>query len=181
MYYVNRKPCRLHSNTTVVTIDVIRWSGLRQNTTKCYIVYDGLSEVETLVPTSENIPNTMYKKRSRIQYTKQQLDILESTFQLHHYPTVDMVDNTAERLTLPTEKISVWFQNRRSKLKKELKYSKVSSRENQQLIPPSLSPTCLSTLAPPPRYPMSSVMNTMFTPAYLPQSVYPLFYSTNLF
>ncbi|CAF1649988.1 unnamed protein product, partial [Didymodactylos carnosus] len=63
-------------------------------------------EAETLVPTSESKPNIIYKKRSRIQYTQQQLDILEWTFQRYHYPAVDIVDNLAEELKLPTQKIS---------------------------------------------------------------------------
>lgn len=67
--------------------------------------------------------------------------MLEATFQQHHYPTVDMVDELVEQLDLPTQKITVclkervtksfillvawmffnskvWFQNRRARLKK---------------------------------------------------------------
>ncbi|CAF0802778.1 unnamed protein product [Didymodactylos carnosus] len=112
---------------------------------------------------SENKPNIIYKKRSRIQYTQQQLHILESTFQLHHYPTVDIVDNLADGLKLPTQKISVWFQNRRSRMKKESKQpKKISNNQHQQLkptnhTPPPLSPTCFSP-SPPPLSPMIEEM-----------------------
>jgi len=60
----------------------------------------------------------VYKKRARIKFTQEQLDALEATFQQHRYPTVDMVDDLVEQLNLPTQKITVWFQNRRARLKK---------------------------------------------------------------
>ncbi len=63
-----------------------------------------------------------------------QLDVLETTFQQHRYPTIDMVDDLVDQLNLPTQKITViktnnlyliskdflqvWFQNRRARLKK---------------------------------------------------------------
>ncbi|CAF0798367.1 unnamed protein product [Didymodactylos carnosus] len=104
-----------------------------------------ISESESLMSSSDSKPNIIYKKRSRIQYTQQQLHILESTFQLHHYPTVDIVDNLAEGLKLQTQKISVWFQNRRSRMKKESKHAKISNIQHQELKSPAVrSPTCFS-------------------------------------
>jgi len=60
----------------------------------------------------------VYKKRGRIKFTQEQLDVLETTFQQYRYPTIDMVDDLVEQLNLPTQKITVWFQNRRARLKK---------------------------------------------------------------
>ncbi|CAF3703645.1 unnamed protein product [Rotaria sordida] len=60
----------------------------------------------------------IYKKRVRTKFTEEQLNILESTFQQHRYPTVDIVDDLVELLNLPTQKITIWFQNRRARLKK---------------------------------------------------------------
>jgi len=60
----------------------------------------------------------VYKKRARIKFTEEQVDALETTFQQHRYPTIDMIDDLVEQLNLPTQKITVWFQNRRARLKK---------------------------------------------------------------
>ncbi|CAF1204054.1 unnamed protein product [Adineta steineri] len=60
----------------------------------------------------------MYKKRVRVKFSQEQLDALETTFQQHRYPTIDMIDDLVEQLNLPTQKITVWFQNRRARLKK---------------------------------------------------------------
>jgi hypothetical protein len=35
------------------------------------------------------------------------LDVLETTFQQHRYPTIDMVDDLVDQLNLPTQKITV--------------------------------------------------------------------------
>ncbi|CAF0779875.1 unnamed protein product [Rotaria sp. Silwood1] len=60
----------------------------------------------------------IYKKRIRTKFSQEQLNLLESTFQQHRYPTVDIVDDLVEQLKLPTQKITIWFQNRRARLKK---------------------------------------------------------------
>jgi len=61
------------------------------------------------------------KRRSRTQYTKQQIDSLESIFLKSHYPEVHVVDKLSDKLGLSIERISVWFQNRRAKFKKTKK------------------------------------------------------------
>jgi hypothetical protein len=40
-------------------------------------------------------------------------------FQKTHYPDVTMVDRLADTLRINTERISVWFQNRRARFKRE--------------------------------------------------------------
>ncbi|CAF2335664.1 unnamed protein product [Rotaria sp. Silwood2] len=60
----------------------------------------------------------IYRKRIRTKFSPEQLNVLESTFQKHRYPTVDIVDELVEQLNLPTQKITIWFQNRRARLKK---------------------------------------------------------------
>jgi hypothetical protein len=49
------------------------------------------------------------------------LDVLESTFQKTHYPEIRMVDDLSSMLNLSTERISIWFQNRRARFKKTRK------------------------------------------------------------
>lgn len=61
------------------------------------------------------------KRRTRVKYEKEQLDLLEASFQRTHYPDVNVVDRLAEILKLSTDKISVWFQNRRAKFKRSKK------------------------------------------------------------
>ena len=61
------------------------------------------------------------KRRSRTQYTKQQIDCLEAIFLKSHYPEVHVVDKLSDKLNLSIERISVWFQNRRAKYKKTKK------------------------------------------------------------
>lgn len=49
------------------------------------------------------------------------MDVLESTFQKTHYPEIRMVDDLSSMLNLSTERISIWFQNRRARFKKTRK------------------------------------------------------------
>jgi hypothetical protein len=58
------------------------------------------------------------KRRVRTKFNKYQLEILEATFQKTHYPDVNIVDRLSDVLALGTERISVWFQNRRARFKR---------------------------------------------------------------
>ncbi|CAF0913630.1 unnamed protein product [Brachionus calyciflorus] len=68
-----------------------------------------------------------FKRRSRTTYTKSQLDALEATFQKTHYPEIRVVDDLSSMLNLSTERISIWFQNRRARFKKA---RKLETKEN---------------------------------------------------
>ena len=46
---------------------------------------------------------------------------MEATFQKTHYPDVAVVDRLSQVLNLGTERISIWFQNRRARYKKDRK------------------------------------------------------------
>lgn len=70
------------------------------------------------------------KRRSRTQYTKQQIDCLEAIFLKSHYPGVNVVDKLSDKLNLSIERISVWFQNRRAKFKKSKKSGKQNNFES---------------------------------------------------
>lgn len=61
------------------------------------------------------------KRRTRIKFEKEQLDLLEAAFQRTHYPDVNIVDRLSEVLSITTDKISIWFQNRRAKHKRTKK------------------------------------------------------------
>lgn len=53
--------------------------------------------------------------------TKEQHDILEAHFQQQHKPSTNTKKGFAEALGVPIDKINNWFQNRRAKVKQDLK------------------------------------------------------------
>ncbi|KAF2691324.1 hypothetical protein K458DRAFT_287175 [Lentithecium fluviatile CBS 122367] len=53
--------------------------------------------------------------------TKEQHDILESHFQAQHKPSTSTKKTFAENLGVPLDKINNWFQNRRAKVKQDIK------------------------------------------------------------
>ncbi|CAF0803581.1 unnamed protein product [Adineta steineri] len=129
----------------------------------------------------------VYKKRIRTKFTQEQLDILETTFQQHRYPTVDIIDDLVEQLNLSTQKITVWFQNRRARLKKtqqKLNNQYSNEKDNQPHYDSGIHldedvshDSCISPpvnsllhLPPPPSMPTPS-------PYYLPNSHYPYYNS----
>jgi hypothetical protein len=61
------------------------------------------------------------KRRTRTKYDERQIEILEATFRRTHYPEVSVVDRLSNLLNLTPERISVWFQNKRAKSKREKK------------------------------------------------------------
>lgn len=86
----------------------------------------------------ESKPNSRFKRRSRTTYTKTQLDALEATFQKTHYPEIRVVDDLSSMLNLSTERISIWFQNRRARFKKARKLETQENRmsiENNNQVP----------------------------------------------
>ncbi|CAF0767187.1 unnamed protein product [Didymodactylos carnosus] len=114
-----------------------------------------------------------FRKRSRIQYTAQQLQTLETAFKRTHYPEVTIVDQLAELLNVQHEKISVlfknnlvahlsnyhfvqiWFQNRRSRFKRQQKCK--TTRKNE-IKPLEHIPTYenIENYPPPPIDPVAS-------------------------
>lgn len=64
---------------------------------------------------------TRCQKRQRTKFDQRQIDLLEAAFERTHYPDVNVVDRLATMLSLTTERISVWFQNRRAKYKRTYK------------------------------------------------------------
>lgn len=65
--------------------------------------------------------SSRFKRRSRTTFSKQQLDTLEQTFLKAQYPEIKIVDDLSNLLNLSTERISIWFQNRRARFKKARK------------------------------------------------------------
>jgi hypothetical protein len=60
-------------------------------------------------------------RRARINYTSDQVQVLEETFKNQKYPQPDLIDHLSKKLQLCNSRISIWFQNRRAKDKNRQK------------------------------------------------------------
>ncbi|KAL3094288.1 hypothetical protein niasHS_004044 [Heterodera schachtii] len=63
------------------------------------------------------------KRRQRTIFSEEQLHLLEKAFRLTPYPEVNVRERLAERCALRTERVEVWFKNRRAKARKRAKES----------------------------------------------------------
>uniref|UniRef100_A0A8C6JSY8 Uncharacterized protein n=1 Tax=Melopsittacus undulatus TaxID=13146 RepID=A0A8C6JSY8_MELUD len=66
-------------------------------------------------------------RRPRTAFTRNQIEVLENVFKMNSYPGIDIREELARKLDLDEDRIQIWFQNRRAKLKR-------SHRESQFLI-----------------------------------------------
>ncbi|KAL5017951.1 hypothetical protein ScPMuIL_003673 [Solemya velum] len=115
------------------------------------------TEVSTTVP-PPNV-STVNKKqakprglRTRTKYTPAQLDALERVFTETQYPDSDAMEQLADILDVSAQKISIWFQNRRAKFKRQTKDSQVSWMRkqifHQEASPPSNNQASCHVLSP---------------------------------
>lgn len=122
---------------------------------------------ESVVQQSLSQNQSKFKRRSRTTYSKSQLDALESTFEQTHYPDIRTVDELSLKLKLSTERISIWFQNRRARFKKarKLEHQENQAKNNTPNINVQYSgtsfyptPNCYPSLVQP--------INNSYTPLY---------------
>ncbi|XP_068551219.1 homeobox expressed in ES cells 1 isoform X2 [Anas acuta] len=66
-------------------------------------------------------------RRPRTAFNRNQIEVLENVFKMNSYPGIDIREELAHKLDLDEDRIQIWFQNRRAKLKR-------SHRESQFLM-----------------------------------------------
>ncbi|ETN70686.1 homeobox domain protein [Necator americanus] len=76
-------------------------------------------------------PNSALKRRFRTNFTEAQSLLLEEAFQESHYPDQTAKKGMAEKLDIPEDRITVWFQNRRAKWRRKEMREKEKSRYDQ--------------------------------------------------
>ncbi|XP_071096113.1 homeobox protein prophet of Pit-1-like [Haliotis cracherodii] len=88
-------------------------------------------KVKTPEPKPSKSDNKRVQPRNRIKYTAGQLRQLECVFMSSQYPDSCTLEELSNTLSINTERLSIWFQNRRSKFKRQAKGSHVNWMRQQ--------------------------------------------------
>ncbi|XP_034726300.1 homeobox expressed in ES cells 1-like [Etheostoma cragini] len=64
-------------------------------------------------------------RRPRTAFTNSQVNVLETVFQVNPYPGIQLREQLAGRLNLDEDRIQIWFQNRRAKLRRSLRETRL--------------------------------------------------------
>ncbi|KAI3369701.1 hypothetical protein L3Q82_024544 [Scortum barcoo] len=71
-------------------------------------------------------PSTWYiGRRPRTAFTNSQVNVLETVFQVNCYPGIQLREHLAGKLDLDEDRIQIWFQNRRAKLRRSLRETRL--------------------------------------------------------
>jgi hypothetical protein len=74
------------------------------------------------------------KKQNRTAFTQDQIKELENEFLNNHYLTIDKRYEMSGRLNLSENQIKIWFQNRRTKLKRNLYVLEQQRKQEKELF-----------------------------------------------
>lgn len=106
------------------------------------------------------ISNDSRKPKTRTSINPQQLEVLLETYSREQRPSKPMREELMAKTGLDMKVIQVWFQNRRSKEKRDASYREAMKEE--QVTPPTLlQPTSIATTAVTPLPPVSSTIATV--------------------
>ncbi|XP_023247812.1 homeobox protein ceh-19-like, partial [Copidosoma floridanum] len=86
-------------------------------------------------------------RKPRQAYSAKQLEMLETEFKVNKYLSVSKRMDLSQKLNLTEVQIKTWFQNRRTKWKKQLT-SRFKMAQRQGLFPPAYFPTTQFQLLP---------------------------------
>ncbi|KAL6112360.1 hesx1 [Pungitius sinensis] len=64
-------------------------------------------------------------RRPRTAFTNGQVSVLETVFRVNCYPGIQLREQLAGRLDLDEDRIQIWFQNRRAKLRRSLRETRL--------------------------------------------------------
>ncbi|XP_029358021.1 homeobox expressed in ES cells 1-A-like [Echeneis naucrates] len=89
------------------------------NFTPCY--HQQQQQVNSCRPPSNWFPG----RRPRTNFTNSQVVVMETVFQVNSYPGIQLRQQLAQRLELDEDRIQIWFQNRRAKLRRFLRETRL--------------------------------------------------------